>query len=292
MKNKAAVDRWKACKVLVIDEISMLDKKLFEVLEELARRIRQTDIVFGDLQVVVVGDFMQLPPVRKDTHSQIFCFESELWELLGFRDDDGMIHLNTVVRQTDKDFIHYLNQVRIGKLSKEFQQRLNNCLVTNKPRPTNGIVPTKLYAINKEVDAENKERLDELPGDVVILQAVDKWKIPPSKENMGAFLKTMIENIIPGKIEMKVGAQVMLLRNRSRMTFGGAIKYTGPSLVNGSRGKIIAFSESILKPGLLLPTVQFDNGLVTTIGPVEYEYKSPSDNGTIVRSQIPLKLAW
>ncbi len=292
LKNKSSVERWKKCRVLIIDEISMLDKRLFETLEELARRIKETDIVFGDIQIIVVGDFMQLPPVKKDKHAQVFCFESQLWDILGFREEGGTIHLNTVVRQTDSEFVKYLNQVRVGLLSVEFQNRLNSCLTTKKAIPSNGIIPTKLYAVNKEVDAENSQRLEELPGEKILLEALDKWKIPPAKESMKTFLRTMIENIIPEKIEMKVGAQVMLLRNRSRMTYGGVMKYTGPSLVNGSRGKIIGFSESIVRPGSMVPTVLFDNGLVTTIGPVEYEYKSPDGEGIIVRSQIPLKLAW
>lgn len=286
------MERWKQCKVLVIDEISMLDKKLFETVEEVARRVKGTDIVFGDIQIIVVGDFMQLPPVMKDKNEQVFCFESQLWDILGFKEEGGTIHLNTVVRQTDSEFIKYLNQVRIGVLSAEFQARLNSCLVTNKEVPSNGIIPTKLYAINKEVDAENSQRLEELPSEKVVLEAMDKWKIIPTKENMKTFLRTMIQNIIPEKIEMKVGAQVMLLRNRSRMTYGGVVKYTGPSLVNGSRGKIVGFTESIVRPGSMVPTVLFDNGLVTTIGPVEYEYKSPDGDGIIVRMQIPLKLAW
>jgi hypothetical protein len=84
----------------------------------------------------------------------------------------------------------------------------------------------------------------------------------------------------------------MLLRNRSRMTFGGNIKSTGPSLVNGSRGKVVAFTESIARPGMLIPTVLFDNGMETTIGPVEYVIKGPNGDGEKIRYQVPLKLAW
>lgn len=90
----------------------------------------------------------------------------------------------------------------------------------------------------------------------------------------------------------------MLLRNRSKMTSSGysssstsSSSAAAPSLVNGSRGKIISFSESIKLPGQMVPTVRFDNGQTVTVGHVDFSYSLPG-LGTIIRSQIPLKLAW
>lgn len=307
LANKSTVERWQKCKVLIIDEVSMLDRRLFELLDELARITRQNDAPFGGLQLIVVGDFMQLPPVRRaeggsassSTNSNSgssekceFCFQSPVWEAAGLLARSGSIHLQTVVRQVDADFVKYLNQVRLGVYSKEFNQRLMQCLVTVKPLPTNGIIPTKLYAVNKQVDEENTRQLAALPGEVVTLVAEDKWKEAPTEKKIHQLIVTGIENMIPEKIDLKIGAQVMLLRNRSRMTYGGAIKQTGASLVNGSRGKIIGFSESVVKPGVLVPTVLFDNGMIVTIGPVDYSYRIPGTEGHLIRQQIPLKLAW
>lgn len=289
------MERWVKCKVLIIDEISMLDRSLFELLDEIARATRGNDKPFGGLQLIVVGDFMQLPPVQNKESSvenSGFCFESHVWEACGLRASKGSVNLQTVVRQSDENFVKYLNEVRLGVYSREFHQQLQKCLTSIKPLPTNGIVPTKLYAVNKQVDEENNRQLAALPGDIVTLVAEDKWKFAPTKVSVQDLILAGIENTIPEKIDLKIGSQVMLLRNRSRMTYGGVIKQTGPSLVNGSRGKIVGFSESVLKPGFLVPTVLFDNGMVVTIGPVEYSYKIPGLEGEIVRQQIPLKLAW
>jgi len=109
-----------------------------------------------------------------------------------------------------------------------------------------------LYAINKEVDAENTARLAELPGETVTLRAEDRWRSKPSKPSMAAFFRTALNNLIPEEVQLKVGAQVMLTRNRSKGPFGGFLasqQSSGPSLVNGSRGKVLAFTQSVLKPG-------------------------------------------
>mmetsp|Transcript_16852 Transcript_16852/g.37415 ORF Transcript_16852/g.37415 Transcript_16852/m.37415 type:complete len:625 (+) Transcript_16852:202-2076(+) len=288
MKSAAAVDRWSKCKVLIIDEISMLDKDLFELLDGIARKIHENDCPFGGMQVVVVGDFMQLPPVSIGKELE-FCFESDVWEAAAFNVRKGTMSLKQVERQKDRHFVKYLNEVRLGVMSDEFLQLLEGCLVGKKPDPEHGIIPTKLYSNNREVDKENSERLTELQGEVVSVQAEDKWKTKPSKPGMTAFFRKALDAQVPEMLELKLGAQVMLLRNRARSY---ALPSSGPSLVNGSRGKVIGFSESVQCPGMQVPTVQFDNGLTTTIGPVEYFYRAPGGDGEIIRYQVPLKLAW
>ena len=78
-QNESAVDRWKTCSVLIIDEISMLDGRLFDTLEYAARVLRCNDLPFGGIQVVLCGDFFQLPPVGLGRNGVIFCFESRWW---------------------------------------------------------------------------------------------------------------------------------------------------------------------------------------------------------------------
>ena len=301
MKNKAAVERWQRSKVLIIDEISMIDAELFETLDLIARTTRDTYLPFGGIQLILVGDFMQLPPVKKhpETRQPMFCFHSQVWDAAALNIRKGTIHLKVVERQKDELFVRYLNQVRLGLLTPEFLKLLDSCSVDTKPKPTNGIVPTKLYSLNKEIDNENNARLAELPGESVILTADDKWKSKPMQSGTSTYFRSALDNMIPETIEMKVGAQVMLLRNRSKMTYsaggltGGAGWSTASSaLVNGSRGKVVSFTESVLRPGTMVPTVQFDNGMTVTIGPVEYTYRGPGGDGEMVRSQIPLKLAW
>ena len=78
-QNESAVDRWKSCTVLIIDEVSMLDGRLFDTLEYTARVLRCNDLPFGGIQVVLCGDFFQLPPVGLGRNGVIFCFEARWW---------------------------------------------------------------------------------------------------------------------------------------------------------------------------------------------------------------------
>lgn len=80
--QKDLLAAWRYTKVLIIDEISMVDGNLLDKLEQIARRIRKNDDPFGGIQLVLTGDFFQLPPVaKKDEHNVVkFCFESEMWK--------------------------------------------------------------------------------------------------------------------------------------------------------------------------------------------------------------------
>jgi ATP-dependent DNA helicase PIF1 len=284
--NKQAVTRWRRSKVLVIDEVSMLDRGLFELLDEVARKVRGSAKPFGGLQLVVVGDFMQLPPVNKgDGH---FAFQSRAWEAAGLNLPGSRVMLKQVERQSDPVFIKGLNEVRLGVVSPEFRSILDGCLISRKPLPSNGIIPTKLYAVNRDVDSENSTRLAELPGAVETMCAQDRWVIKPVSKHTEQHLIEGVAKMIPDEIHLKVGAQVMLLRNRIRI---GGIG-DGPQLVNGSRGQILYFIDSVLQPGKRIPVVRFDNGMEVPVGPVEYEYKGLNHDGAIVRDQIPLRLAW
>lgn len=250
-KSAAAVKRWRTCRVLIIDEISMLSYEIFEALDLIARTVRGSDAPFGGLQVIVVGDFMQLPPVvdAKLGKQLRFCFQSPVWENAGFNAPNGTQFLRQVERQKDVDFVQFLNEVRLGRCSHKMLSLLDQCVVENKPLPDNGIIPTKLYAINKEVDEENRARLAELPGESKIFTATDGWRHKPSKASMQPMFREALNSMIPEEIELKIGAQVMLLRNRSKGQYGTFSGTSGPSLVNGSRGKVIAFVESVLKEG-------------------------------------------
>lgn len=302
LKNMRAVKRWQDCKVLIIDEISMIDRPLFELLEMVARAVRRNDEPFGGIQIIVVGDFFQLPPVpnKYSKAAREFCFESPVWNKLGFgyNDEYGYMHCNflnmvllkQVVRQSNVDFADLLNDIRVGDITNSQLDTLNSCVVSNKPPPTDGIVPTKLYSINKDVDKENLDRLMELPGEVIEVKATDVWQEQPSASSLKKTIKDNIERAIPDNIQLKVGAQVMLLRNRNNNAddqYG--VSYSG--LVNGSRGVITGFVRSTSTSGMV-PRVCFDNGQEVVIGPVEYFSRGAGGDGHLVRSQIPLKLAW
>jgi len=142
-KSTIHKERWMRTKVLVVDEISMLDKHVFEVLDQIARQLKELDEPFGGIQVLVVGDFMQLPPVNKDRRNRSeFCFESPVWKEAGLNDVKGrvtvvmmvmvmmmmmmmlmctssicIVYLKKIERQKDEEFVTLLNQVRLGETS-------------------------------------------------------------------------------------------------------------------------------------------------------------------------------
>ena len=95
-------------KVLVIDEISVLDAEMFDKLAEVARRFRCSDKPFGGLQLILVGDFLQLPPVSTPTEPRKFCFESKAWAECV----QHVIELRKPFRQADTDFVSMLNAAR------------------------------------------------------------------------------------------------------------------------------------------------------------------------------------
>ncbi|GMF36337.1 unnamed protein product [Phytophthora lilii] len=118
-RKKDAIARWKLARVLVIDEISMLDGRLFDDLEAVARQIRRSTAFFGGIQLILSGDFFQLPPVGRRVRGQgadtapapLLCFESSAW----VRGVTEMVVLKEIFRQRDDEFVRILNAFRIGR---------------------------------------------------------------------------------------------------------------------------------------------------------------------------------
>ncbi len=113
LKINGLARRWHRATRLVIDEISMIGGQLFDLSEEIARIVRDSDLPFGGLQLVISGDFLQLPPVKQDT----FAFEAKSWNRC--IQHENHYQLMTVFRQTDREFVHVLQQLRVGICSGE-----------------------------------------------------------------------------------------------------------------------------------------------------------------------------
>ncbi|KAM9919655.1 hypothetical protein OXX59_007781 [Metschnikowia pulcherrima] len=230
-RNRKSVTRWKETEVLIIDEISMIDGRLFQNLDQLARKIRRrANLPFGGIQIIVCGDFYQLPPVSKSevqadgTHKKsdaIFAFETPAWE----KALDHSIVLKEVFRQKgDQEFIDMLNDMRHGIVSPmasdEFR-RLSRPLEVHE-----GIVPTELYATRNEVDRANSQKLARIKGEIKHYVARDGGSLPPAVRAL------WLSNFLaPQKLVLKENAQVMCIKN------------IDDTLVNGSLGKIIRFVD-------------------------------------------------
>ena len=292
-QNQPAKTRIDETDVLIIDECSMLSAELLETLDMVARNIRRdgmfSDEPFGGMQVIAFGDFFQLPPVHRydgerDRSWRPFCFDSPVWSELGL--SENIIELREVQRQDEGDFIDLLNKVRTGNVEPKDIYDLNQkCLVgPNNPLPNDGIIPTRLYVLNRDVDSENSMRLEELSGKEVVCTARDVWKQKMPLGTPASVKKKMKEGmsmLMPDEVKLKVGAQVMLTRNKD----------TERNLVNGSRGVVERFEIS--REGNPVPVVRFDSGLTIRVDPVEFpRYNPDGGEGCLMRMQVPLKLAW
>jgi len=289
---KVLWNRWQSTKVLIIDEISMIDDVLFDKIESIARQIRNTSKPFGGIQVILTGDFFQLPPVGKDKVAK-FCFESSSWN----RVIEQNVMLTHVFRQKDEEFVRMLNEMRLNDMSPRTIEKFRS-LSRTPSYADNSIEPTRLYSLRNQVDAANNDRLQHLKGPIHRYTASD-WG-DASKLN-GC--------MAPTELELKLDAQVMLIKNLT------------PNLVNGSTGIVVGFTnegkfmnESMINDRLLekerpngtsrldtlpqiLPTdvypiVRFVNGQEIVISPEKWEVEQPDGKTIATRTQIPLMLAW
>ncbi|CDO92244.1 unnamed protein product [Kluyveromyces dobzhanskii CBS 2104] len=215
-------ERWKNIKALVIDEISMIDGTLLDKLDGIAKTLRRSSKPFGGIQIILCGDFFQLPPVTKGDQQIKFAFQSYSWR----KAIDATIILKKVFRQQgDHLFINMLNEMRTGIIS---DQTLNEFRELSRPLPNDEIVPAELFSTRAEVDNANYSRLKTLPGETMTYEASDGGVIDNAE-----LRKKLLDNFLaPKKLELKVGAQVMNIKNMDA------------TLVNGSLGKVLAFLDS------------------------------------------------
>ncbi|MBV95557.1 ATP-dependent DNA helicase PIF1, partial [Eschrichtius robustus] len=158
---------WLNCQRLVIDEISMVEADLFDKLEAVARAVRQQNKPFGGIQLIICGDFLQLPPVTKGSQPPQFCFQAKSWR----RCVPVTLELTEVWRQTDETFISLLQAVRLGRCSDEVTRQLRATAAHRVGR--DGIVATRLCTHQDDVALTNERQLQKLPGEVHSFEAMD-----------------------------------------------------------------------------------------------------------------------
>ncbi|KAJ5832484.1 hypothetical protein N7474_000795 [Penicillium riverlandense] len=219
-RNQKARNRWLRTKVLVIDEVSMVDGDLFDKLEDVARRLRNNGRPFGGIQLVVTGDFFQLPPVPDGSNREAkFAFAAATWNTC----IQHTILLTHVFRQRDPEFAEMLNEMRLGKISPRTIEAFKQL-----SRPLDfhdALEATELFPTRAEVEHANTARMTRLSGDVWKFEAVDTGTIQDQQ-----YRDKLLSNCMaPKSIELKKGAQVMLIKNME------------DNLVNGSIGRVMGF---------------------------------------------------
>lgn len=219
--NKKAKERWDKMKVLIIDEISMIDGRLIDKLDKIARRVKNPDSPFGGVQVIFCGDFYQLPPVSKERDT-VFAFESEFWR----KHIEVQVILKQVFRQaSDKQFLQMLQEIRDGKVTESTTTKFKS--LERPLPPMDNLIPTRLFSTRREVDIANNDMLKKLKGNGITFQSIDSGSMINSPQ-----APKMLENFLaPKSITLKPGAQVMMLKNIDE------------TLVNGSLGTIVGFID-------------------------------------------------
>lgn len=263
--------------ILVIDEISMVRPDIMDAIDSFLRRFRNPVLPFGGVQLLLIGDLRQLPPVIKpeewkllaNHYNSEYFFESKALKEAGFI----TIELTNIYRQSDPVFISILNAVRDGKTDSETLALLNSRFIRDF-KPDKNLRYIRLCTHNFMADRINQNMLDNIPENPVVFHALVTGNFP--------------ESMYPAEFDLvlKKGAQVMFIKNDS-----GADR----RFYNGMIGEIVGFdSEQILvKPE--------DRNDIVSVAPttwenVKYVIDETSKNITQVNEgefkQYPLRLAW
>jgi ATP-dependent DNA helicase PIF1 len=233
MKSRSLVKTLKEVDILLIDEVSMLSPQKFIQCDALFKCARANEQPFGGLQVVLIGDFFQLPPISNSTPT--FIFELDLFYALL----DDIVELEEVHRQKDSTFVSLLNRMRIGQLSDDDVALLRSRV--HAPLHDDGIKATCLFAQNTDVDRINTLEQNKLTTRKNIFtkrsgcKKLSRSQQQFDVQNLQKLQETLCKEVgLPDSLELKVGAQVMLIYNLD----------VEKGLVNGSRGVVIGFAKT------------------------------------------------
>lgn len=249
--------------VLVIDEISMLHDFRLDMVDEVCRLVRkEPDLPFGGIQIIMSGDFFQLPPInRGDSRAGSFVVNSNVWQEL----DPTICYLEEQHRQDDETLLEILNAIRAGDVRRNHAEIL---LARTEVYPDDLEQLTELHTVNIDVDSINSAKLAQLDGDEVSYE-----QSSTGSENYVEALQRSV--LAPKVLKLKQGALVMAVKNSPERKY-----------VNGSIGTVIDF-----EPGTDYPIIAFQNGKEVTMSPDTWELRD-GDKKRASITQIPLRLAW
>ena len=247
--------------ILIIDEISMLHDYRLDMVNAILKKIRKNNSPFGGIQLVMSGDFFQLPPVNRydDEFKGGFVTESVAWRQAGLK----ICYLNEQHRQADEELSAILTAMRTNNLKRDQVQTLLDRI--DVEAPSNEIV-TKLYTTNRDVDIINKKELAKIKG--------KSYFYSQETEGTKHYVEVLRRAILAAPIlELKKGAHVMSIKNSPDGKY-----------VNGSLGEVVDFKYGD-------PVVKFNNGNTVRIKTSEWNL---ADGEIVLASieQVPLKLAW
>lgn len=259
-KNRQVVRRLKKIKGFIVDEVSMLSGPTLRAAEVIARRVRDSDLPWGGLRVIAVGDFAQLPPIeRGGGQKRSWAFLDSVWTFSGFETQ----FLRTQTRCRDEEYIRVLNDVREGRVTPLVRDYLNS-----KMGPVaDDFEGTRLFPRRDETERFNLSKLDALGGQAIRFETVYTGDA------------RMIESLkkyspLPDALFLKEKALVMLRQNDPQGRW-----------VNGTTGHITSIKKTELKIELL-------NGRMIEIEPASFSLLDAEGNVNASAMNFPVSLAW
>ena len=254
-------DRYQNTKVLIIDEISMLHHFRFDLLDKLARSFKRNDAPFGGMQIVLCGDFFQLPPISRPSEPEAyFAFRSKVWNEMNLK----VCYLTEQHRQNDEFFLSVLSAIREDRVDEEVISFLKSATKKNDP---SSFCETKLSSHNVDVDQINNFELSKIIGVEKKFQMTSHGK------------SNIVENLkkgclAPENLVLKIGARVMFVKNSFEKKYA-----------NGTLGIVEGYSTSGF------PLVKTAKGLLVEALPQSFVIE---EDGKIKAeiTQVPLRLAW
>jgi ATP-dependent exoDNAse (exonuclease V) alpha subunit len=253
--------RLRSTKVLIIDEISMLNSDQFDAVDKICQYFKTSFVPFGGMQVVCSGDFFQLPPVNKGGEKK-FIVESSAWENTKMR----TCYLEGQFRHKDKKLSDLLNHIRDNRAEESKKILLDKKYSENQF--LFNMVPTKLYTHNADVDAINSIELNKINEKEFAYQMTSSGP----KELVASLKKSCLS---PEILLLKQGAQVMFIKNNFDLGY-----------VNGTQGKIVGFNE------MQMPVVETFSGKTITAKMAGWTVDDENNMVVAQINQIPLRLAW
>jgi len=248
-------------KVLIIDEISMLHKKQFDLVNEVLQFFRENEKAFGGIQVVLCGDFFQLPPIGSsgETNRDKFSFMSQSW----LNANLSICYLTDQFRQTDSELNDVLNEIRKGSVTEK-----SIGLLQSSKELMDAEEPTRLYTHNMDVDRINTAHITEIKGRKKIFKAKVKGNL-----KLAETVKRSI--MAPETLELKKDAKVMFVKNNYEKGY-----------LNGSLGKVVRYNDEGY------PVIQLNNGYEITAEPEDWRIEDETGKLLVSYAQVPLRLAW
>ncbi len=251
--------------VLIIDEISMLHAKQLNLVNQVLKYFKESDEAFGGIQVIVAGDFFQLPPVGRngEANRDKFCFMSDAWVEAKFR----VCYLTEQHRQDDEILNQILNAIRAQNIQADHIQALQQSRDQDI-----GDTFTRLYTHNMDVDNINYQHLNEIDTESHQFNAV-----LGGNDKLIETLKSSVR--APEELSLKKNAKVMFVKNNFDMGY-----------INGSLGEVIGFEEDDQQG--LLPKVKLTDGTTLLVEPETWSIENEAGKAIASFQQIPLRLAW